>query len=239
MQPVMVLPLPRRVGLDDIPGGFGQILGQVADVSPGLVGAAEDALGVDLSPEGHHVRRLLDLFYHAVPLDKGLPGVRVYKGLVPGIPDRQVITAVDQLVMCWPPHLVVGRLGDLPDDFVRDRPAQGRVQVRGGAFLGFDGGEVLDVPPDDSPEVLTPPVDERGEVHGVACRPSVVIRRHVDWCAVVTHAAVGVAGEGDEHGGPEFSGVLPAHGGLCHFPPWQVRRILPPPCGALHRSFFR
>lgn len=48
MEPVVVVLLSRRRGLYDLAGGLGEVLGQIPDVPPGLFGAAEDALRVDL-----------------------------------------------------------------------------------------------------------------------------------------------------------------------------------------------
>ena len=58
VQPFMMLPLRGGVGFDDFADRFRQVLGEVADVASGFLGAAQDALGLALLPEPHHVSRL-------------------------------------------------------------------------------------------------------------------------------------------------------------------------------------
>jgi len=61
VQPAGVLTLPVGGGLGEaggLPDALGEVLGEVADVSAGFLGAAEDPLHVDLFPEPSHVRRV-------------------------------------------------------------------------------------------------------------------------------------------------------------------------------------
>ncbi|MDT7715322.1 MAG: hypothetical protein QOH09_1314 [Pseudonocardiales bacterium] len=100
------------------PGGvahrFGQILGEVANVPTGFLGAAEDALDVHLRPEPDHVRGFDQLFARLIERRQWRTGVGVGEGLRSRVPDRHPLAGVDELVMGGPPHLVVGRFADRP-----------------------------------------------------------------------------------------------------------------------------
>jgi hypothetical protein len=56
-----------------------------------------------------------------------------------------------------------------------DGAADGEVDVRGEAALGFDGGEVLQVIAGEPAQVLDEPVEQRGEVQRVPRGTCVVI----------------------------------------------------------------
>jgi hypothetical protein len=62
--------------------------------------------------------------------------VGVGEGFGVGVPDRQVLTLVDELVVGGPPDLVVGRGGDGAEFGAGDGSAEGGVEVRGAAFWG-------------------------------------------------------------------------------------------------------
>src|SRR5690349_24142926 len=102
-----------------------------------------------------------------------------------------------------PPHLVVGGGDDLPDEDAGHGAADGRMQVRGESFLGFDGGEVLHWPAAGAAQVLPEPVDQLAEVDRVAGGAAVVVVPWVQWCSVGPNLAVGGHGQGDEKGGPK------------------------------------
>jgi hypothetical protein len=91
---------------------LGQVLREVADVPPGLRGAAEDALGVHLDAEPHHVSRRLHLVERFFPGRQGCPRLRINEPRGPRVPHRQPITAVVDLLVRGPPDLVVGGFGD-------------------------------------------------------------------------------------------------------------------------------
>ena len=143
-----------------------------------------------------------------------MAGVGVGECLRPGVPDRQPLVGVDELVVGRPPHLVIGRRSDRPQLGAGDGAADGGVEVRGAAFLGFDGAEVLHLPPDTAPGVLPEPVHQRREVDRVPGGPPVVIPLRVDRRAVGIDPAVGVEGEGEEGRGPVAAGEDPPYGAV-------------------------
>jgi hypothetical protein len=58
------------------------------------------------------------------------------------------------------------------------------VDMRGETALGFDGGEVLQVIANKAAQVLDEPVEQRGEVQGVAGGVGVVVGVRVGGCSV-------------------------------------------------------
>jgi hypothetical protein len=113
-----------------------------------------------------------------------------------------------------PPHLVVGRRDDLPDQLAGDGAADRGVQVGGAAALGFDGGEVLHVPADRPSEILDEAVEQLAEVQGVAGGAAVVVALRVAWGAVGADRSVG--GQSQRHEGRRAVGL--AVRGLEHPP---------------------
>ena len=86
------------------------------------------------------------------------------------VPDRQLVAVVLDLVGVGPPDLVVGG-GQHPAQLgAGDGAADGDVDVRGQAPLGFDGGEVLHVVAEVAAQVLDEPVEQRGEGQRVPAR---------------------------------------------------------------------
>jgi hypothetical protein len=79
---------------------------------------------------------------------------------------------------------VVGRGDDLTQVGAGDGAADGDVGVRGEAFLGFDGGEVLEVVAEVAAQVLDEPVEQGGEVQRVPRGPLVVVSLRVGGAAV-------------------------------------------------------
>jgi hypothetical protein len=73
--------------------------------------------------------------------------------------------------------------------------------MRRKAFLGLDGGEVLDVVAEVAPQVLDEPVEQRREVDRVLGGALVVAGR-VGRSAVGKDLAVAAAGEREEHRRP-------------------------------------
>jgi hypothetical protein len=67
---------------------------------------------MDLRPKSDHVFRLNQRFAGLLPCGQMLAGIGVDEGLSPGIPDRQPVCAVDELIVWGPPDLVVGGRGD-------------------------------------------------------------------------------------------------------------------------------
>ena len=113
--------------------------------------------------------------------------------------------------MGGPPDLVVGRGGDRAELGAGNGASDGGVEVRGAAFLGFDGAEVLHLPPDTTPGVLPEPIHQRREVDCVSGGPPVVIPLRVDRGPMGIDSAVGVQGEGEEGRGPVAAGEHPSH----------------------------
>jgi hypothetical protein len=60
--------------------------------------------------------------------------------------------------MGGPPHLVVGRSGNGPEFRAGDGAPDRGVEVRRSPFLRFDGAEVLHIPPDTAPGILSEPI---------------------------------------------------------------------------------
>ena len=165
----------------------------------------------------------------------GAAGVGVGEGLGAGVPDRQPLVGVDELVMGRPPDLVVGRGGDGAEFGAGDRTPDGGVEVRGAAFLGFDGAEVLHVPADAAAGVLPEPVHQRGEVDRVSGGPPVVIALRVHRRALAVHPAVGVQGQGEKGRGPVAPGEHPPYRAFVDGSPGQIRGVLAAPGGSLDR----
>jgi hypothetical protein len=156
---------------------LGEVLGQVADVAAGFLGAAEDALDVHLCPEPDGVRgnREVGRVGGLVPGGQGCAGVGVDERLGAVAPPRQPVAGVPDFVVGGPPHLVVGGGDDGAQLGAGDGAADGGVEVRGAAALGFNGAEVLDLPADAAAGVLPEPVDEPCEVDRVAGGAAVVV----------------------------------------------------------------
>jgi hypothetical protein len=109
-------------------------------------------------------------------------GVEVAAGCL--VPDRLVSVTEANRVGGGPPDLVVGR-GEHPPQLGAGHGAADRhMDVRGQAALGLDGGEVLKVVAEEAAQVLDQPVEQRGEVDRVTCRPLVVVSVRVSRCAV-------------------------------------------------------
>ena len=153
--------VPQRVGEPGGVGGLGvggglvavadvlgQVLGEVADAPAGVLRSGEHALGVEPRAEPGYVQRLVlvaDGVEGLVPGRQDLAGVGVEVGAGVLVPDRQVAAVVCDGLGGGPPDLVVGRGDDFAEFGAGDGAADGDVDVRGEPFLGFDGGEVLDV----------------------------------------------------------------------------------------------
>jgi hypothetical protein len=107
------------------------------------------------------------------------------------------------------------------------------MDVRSEPFLGFDGGEVLDVVAQEPAQVLDEPVEQRREVQSVAGSPPVVVGIRPGRNTVSGDLAVAVEGEGYEHGRAEGlaarRGVGLPDRGRADLPPGQVRGILAAP----------
>jgi hypothetical protein len=72
------------------------------------------------------------------------------------------------------------------------------MEMRGAAFLGFDGAEVLDVPAHAAAGVLPEAIEQCWEVDGVSgCSPVVVVV-WIEWCSIGVDASIGLEGEGEE-----------------------------------------
>jgi hypothetical protein len=194
------------LGLVAVGDVLGEVFGQVADATRGVLGSGQDTLGVEPGPEPGHVQRLV-LFADAVgglvPGGQDLAGggVEVRAGV--GVPDRQLVPIEADGGGAGPPDLVVGRGEHAAQIGAGDGAADGEVDVGGEAPLGFDGGEVLDVVAEEAAQVLHEPVEQGGEVQGVAGRGGVVVAGRVGGGAVFLDPAVAGAGEGDEQGRPE------------------------------------
>jgi len=141
---------------------LGQVLGEVADAPAGIPGSGEHALGVEPRAEPRHMQRLVivpDGVEGLVPGREHLAGLRVEVGAGVLIPHRQAVAVVLDDFGGGPPDLVVGGGDDLAELGAGDGAADGDVDVRGEAPLGFDGGEVLQVIADVAAQVLDEPVN--------------------------------------------------------------------------------
>jgi hypothetical protein len=108
------------------------------------------------------------------------------------VPFRHVRVIVLDLIGVRPPDLVVGRGEHLPQLGAGDGASDGDVDVRGESFLRFDDREVLQVVAEVAAQVLDQPVEERGEVDGVASGALVVVPGCVARC-VAGRVRLGVA----------------------------------------------
>ncbi len=97
--------------------------------------------------------------------------------------------------MGGPPHLVIGRRRDRPQLGPGDRTPDGGVEMRGAAFLGFDGAEVLHLPPDTAPGVLPEPIHQRRKMNRIPRSPPIVIPIRIDRRPLGIDPAVGIEGE--------------------------------------------
>lgn len=143
--------LTEASGLSD---GFGEVFGEVADVSSGFFGAAQDSLDVYLFPEAHHVCGLGQFLACLFPGGQRCAGVGVGERFGARVPNRQSVAGVAEMVVRWPPDLVVGRSGDRPQLGSRDGSPDGGMEVGCTPFLGFDSAEVLHVPAHTAAGVL-------------------------------------------------------------------------------------
>src|SRR5690606_28136235 len=174
---------------------LGQVLGQVAHAPVGVGRARHDPLGVDLASEAHHVEGFrsrvgVQGVQRLVPGGQHFTGGRVEVVTGRLVEGGQVRPVVDDLVGGRPPHLVVGRGGDLAQLGPGQGAAHGHVQVRGEAPLRFDRGEVLDVVAGHPPQVLHEPVHELGEVDRVPGGAPVVVAGRIHRGAVALHPAI-------------------------------------------------
>jgi hypothetical protein len=183
-----------------LPDAFGQIFCEVSDVATGLFGAPQNSLDVHLSTELDNVCGFDQFLTSLVPARQRRPSVEISKGFRAGVPHWQSFSAIEELVMGWPPHLVVSRGGDGPQLGTGNGSADGGVEVRGAAFLGLDRAEVLHVPADAAAGVLPEPIHQRREVDGVARSPPVVIPLGIGRCPFVVYAPVGVIPEAAKFG---------------------------------------
>ena len=102
-------------------------------MASGFFGAAQDAFDVHLLPEAHHMRRLGQLLAGLFPGRERCGSVRVGEGPGSGVPDRKPVARVEELVMRWPPDLVVGGGGDLAEFGAGDGAPEGGVKMWGAA----------------------------------------------------------------------------------------------------------
>ena len=177
---------------------LGQVLGEVADASAGILRPGEHALGVEPVAEPGHVQRLVpvaDGVEGLVPRWEHFAGVRVEVGAGLLVPDRQVPALVLDGCGGGPPDLVVGGGDDLAKLGAGDGAADCDVHVRGEPLLGFDGGEVLEVIAAEPAQVLDEPVEQRGEVQRVPGGPAVIVGVRVDRCSILADSAIGRASQ--------------------------------------------
>jgi hypothetical protein len=104
--------------------------------------------------------------------------------------------------------------------------------------LGFDGAEVLHVPPATAAGVLPEAIHQRREVNGVSGGPPVVVVVGVNRRPVGVYAPVGRI-QGEEGGGPVASGIDLTDRAPFDRSARQVRCILTTPGGALDRLGWR
>jgi len=178
--------------------GFGQVFREVADVSSGFFGAAEDAFDVYLGAEADDVCGFGQLVTGLFPSWERRPGVGVGEGLGSGVPDREPVVGVEELVVCGLPDLVVGRRGDRAQLAAGDGSPDGGMEMGSAAFLGFDGAEVLHIPADAAAGVLPESIDQRWEMDRVPRCALVVIPVGINRRSLVVYASVGIEGEGEE-----------------------------------------
>jgi hypothetical protein len=107
--------------------------------------------------------------------------------------------------------------------------------MRGAALLGFDGAEVLHIPPNTAPGVLPEPIQQRREMNRIPSGPPIVIPIRVHRHPVTINPAIAVQGESEERGGPVTPVKHPPHRALLHGSAGQVRGILATAGRALHR----
>jgi hypothetical protein len=186
-----------------------------------------------LVPEAHHVGRL-GVEVTLVAVERFLPGRqqpavrRIDVAAFLGRPAGEPLGEHGHVVF-GPPELVVGGGPDLAHDAAGDRAPDGRVQVRGQAALGLDGGEVLDVIARTAAQVLPEPVGQLGEVQSVERRPPVVVAVTVDGHALGVDPPIRGQGQGEEHrravGAAVGCGVHPADGPVLHREPGQVGHV--------------
>src|ERR671916_141890 len=109
------------------------------------------------------------------------------------------------------------------------------MEVRGTSLLGFDGAEVLHIPPDAAAGVLPEAVQQRREMDRVPRGPPVVIPVGVYRRALVIDPAVGIQGQGQKRRGPVAPGEDPSDRPFLDWSAGQIRGILAAPGGALDR----
>jgi hypothetical protein len=103
-------------GLVAVADVLGQVLGEVADAPPGVLGTGQHALGVEPVPEPGDMQRLVllaDRIERFIPAGQDLAGGRVEIGPGVLVPDRQVPAVKLDGRGGGPPDLVVGRGDDL------------------------------------------------------------------------------------------------------------------------------
>ena len=139
-----------------------------------------------------------------VELDQGLlPGLELLVGVgvaVGAVGEHRGPVDVARHVEGGPPQLEVRSPRDLADDLPLDSAAHRHMHVRCQPPLGFDRGEVLDLEPCATAQVLHPPVHQLGEVHRIQRGAPVVIPGRVDRAPLAADdPAVGGQGQRDEH----------------------------------------
>ena len=219
--------LPIGLGPMAVRDGLGEVLREVAHRPVRVGRAGEHAPGVDLDSEPGHVRRLLDRVRRLIPGRQRFARLRVDVHLPVGVPGRED-AVVDDPVALRPPHLVVGRGGDLPQFDPGDRPSQREVDVRRQPALRLDRGEVLHVPADEPAQVLHEPVHRPGEVQSISRSTDVVVSVGVDRRPIAPHRSVRVERRGDEERWPEPIAVHPSDRAGVDASARKLRHVLPP-----------
>jgi hypothetical protein len=139
--------------------GFSQILGEVADVATGFLGAAEDAFDVHLRSESDHVCGFGELLACLFPGGQRFSAVWIGECFGAYVPDGEPLLAVNALIVVGPPHLVICRRGDRSQFCAGYRAPDCGMKVWRAASLRFDSAEILYVPADTAPGVLPEPIN--------------------------------------------------------------------------------
>jgi hypothetical protein len=101
-----------------------------------FLGAAQDAFDVDLRAEVDDMRGFGQVLAGLIEGGQRRTGIGVGEGFCSGVPDREPLTLVDELVVRGPPDLVVGGGGDGAEFGAGDGAADGGVEVRAPRFWG-------------------------------------------------------------------------------------------------------
>jgi hypothetical protein len=116
-----------------LPQLLDQVLGQVTDALPGVLGARQETLRVELQAEPDDMPRLIsgaDRVERLVPAGQQLPAGRVEEAAGCLVPDGQVIAIEAHHVGGRPPDLVVGRCEHLAEVGAGDGAADREVDLR-------------------------------------------------------------------------------------------------------------